>query len=117
MTLTLSADARTLATVQQKTLRTFYLFPASGTGANLPSPALQRESGVADFTWTANGGYYLSEGSDLVRVSADGSNKTVLLSNSGIFGLSACPDGRSLVFSWIARRGNERDVWRTMADG
>ena len=118
VTLTLSADAKTLATVQQKTLRTFYLFPASGTGANLPSPALARESGVADFTWTANGGYYLSEGSDLVRVSADGSNKTVLLSNSGIFGLSACADGRSVVFSWIGQGGGTNvNVWRTDADG
>ncbi len=118
VTLTLSADAKTLATVQQKNLRTFYLFPASGTGANLPSPALARESNVADFTWTTNGGYYLTEGSDLVRVSADGSNKTVLLSNSGIFGLSACSDGRSLVFSWIGQGGGTSvNVWRTDADG
>ncbi len=118
ITLTLSADAKTLATVQQKTLRSFYMFPAAGTGANPPGPALPQEKDVSDFVWTATGGFDLFEDGNLVRVSADGSGKTVLLSGLGINGLSACRDGRSLVFSWVGHGGgNQVNVWRVDADG
>ena len=118
ITITLSADAKTLATVQQKTLRSFYVFPAAGTGANPPGPALAQEKDVSDFAWTANGGFDLFEGADLVRISADGTGKTVLLSGLGIIGLNACRDGRSLVFSWIGHGGgNQVNVWRADADG
>ena len=49
--LTLSADAKTLATIQQRTLEKFYVFPATGTGANLPSPALSDEDDIGGFAW------------------------------------------------------------------
>ncbi len=118
VTITLSSDAKTLATVQQKTLESFYLFPAAGTGANPPGPALPQEKDVSDFAWAANGGFDLFENSDLVRISADGTGKTVLLSGLGIIGLNACRDGRSLVFSWVGHGGkNQVNVWRIDADG
>ena len=118
VTITLSADAKTLATVQQKTTRSFYTFPAAGTGANPPAPVLPEEKDVSDFAWSANGGFDLYEGGDLVRISADGSGKTVLLSGLGISGLDACRDGRFLVFSWIGHGGgNQINVWRVDADG
>ncbi len=118
ITITLSADAKTLATVQQKTLASFYVFPAAGTGANPPGPALPQDKDVFNFAWAANGGFDLFEGGNLVRISADGTGKTVLLSGLGIIGLSACRDGRSLVFSWVGHGGgNQVDVWRVDADG
>jgi serine/threonine protein kinase len=118
VTITLSADAKTLATVQQKTLRSFYTFPAAGTGVNPPGPALAQEKGISDFEWAASGGFDLFEDGNLLRISADGSGKTVLLSGVRIFGLNACRDGRSLVFSWIGRGGgNQVNVWRVDADG
>ena len=113
--LTLSADAKTLATVQQRTLRSFYVFPAAGTGANLPSPALPREKDIGDFAWAGTGGFYLATQGNLERVSLDGSNKTVLLSNVGTFGINACPDGRSVVFS--NGSGIYVNIWRTDANG
>jgi Tol biopolymer transport system component len=116
--LTLSADAKTLATVQQRTLRSFYVFPATVSGANLPSPVLPKERDVGDFAWAETGGFYLAGQGDFVRVSLDGSNKTVLLSNVAIFGINSCADGRSVVFSWIGQGGGTNvNVWRTDANG
>jgi serine/threonine protein kinase len=83
-TLTLSGDAKTLATVQQKTLRSFYTIPATGTGADVPAPALPQEKDISDFAWVGAGGFYLREEEDFERVSVDGSNKSVLLSNVGL---------------------------------
>ncbi|MGB0035850.1 MAG: protein kinase [Candidatus Acidiferrales bacterium] len=116
--LTLSADAKILATVQQRTLRSFYVFSATGTGTNLPSPALPRERDFTDFAWAETGGFYLAGLNDFMRVSLDGSNKTVLLSNVGIFGINSCADGRSVAFSWVGQGGgNTINVWRTDANG
>ncbi len=117
-TLTVSADAKTLSTIQQRTLRSFYVFPATGTGASSPSPALPQEKEIGDFAWAGAGGFYLAAESDLERVSVDGSNKTVLLSNAGVFGINSCPDGRSVVFSWNGPAdGTTVNIWRTDANG
>jgi len=116
-TLTISADAKTLATVQQKTFRSFYSFSVGGTGASLPAPALAQEQGVEDFAWST-GGFYLHENGSVAHVSGDGSGKTVLASNLGLLGLDACPDGRSVVLGWIGRGGgNKVNIWRTDANG
>jgi eukaryotic-like serine/threonine-protein kinase len=116
-TLTISADAKTLATVQQKTFRSFYSFPVAGTGASPPAPALAQEQGVEDFAWTASG-FYLSENGSVVHISADDTGKTVLASNLGILGIDACPDGRALVLGWVGRGGgNKVNIWRTDSNG
>jgi eukaryotic-like serine/threonine-protein kinase len=116
-TLTISADAKTLATVQQKTFRSFYTFPAAGTGANPPGPALTQEQGIEDFAWTA-GGFDLFENGSVVHISADGSGKTAVASGLGVAGIDACADGRSLVLGWIGHGGgNKINIWRTDANG
>jgi eukaryotic-like serine/threonine-protein kinase len=117
-TLTVSADGKTLATDQRKDLRTFYLFPGAGTGSNLPNPVLTQERSMDDFAWAANGGFYFHQDSNLVHVGADGSGKIVLLSDAAIFGLNLCPDGKTLLFSWLGKDGGPNvNVWRTDANG
>ncbi|MGB9403575.1 MAG: protein kinase [Candidatus Acidiferrales bacterium] len=117
-TLAVSGDATTVSTVQQRTLRSFYVFPATGTGPSPPSPALPQEKEMRDFAWAGMGGFYLAAQSDLERVSVDGSNKSVLLSNVGVFGINSCPDGRSVVFSWSGPSGGTTiNIWRTDANG
>jgi serine/threonine protein kinase len=117
-TLTLSSDDKTLATVQQRQLRNFYLLPAAGTGSSLPAPTLTQERSVDDFAWAVSGGFDLHEDLNLVHVSADDSSKTVLLSDLGLFGLNSCPDGKTIVFSWIGQGGgHEIQIWRTDANG
>ena len=117
-TLTLSADAKTLATVQRRTLRNFYVIPAAGTGANLPGPALAKERDISDFAWAGADAVYLATGDNFERESLDGSNKTILLSDVGIFGINPCPDRQSVVFSWGGQGGgNHINIWRTNLTG
>jgi eukaryotic-like serine/threonine-protein kinase len=119
ITLTLSADAKTLASVQNKRLFTVYSIPAAGTGANSPSPAIaQQQRGLLSFSWAGNDGFYLADGNQLSRVSSDGSNKTPLLSDASAFSVSACPDGRTLLLAMIASGGGTTvNIWRVNADG
>jgi len=108
-TLTLSSDGKTLATAQVRDQRSLYIFPASGTGAQLPEPAATHEGTVNDFAWAPDGGFYFQEGTDLIRTAADGSGRMVLLRDQVLFGLNLCADGKSLAFSWV-HGSSERGV-------
>jgi serine/threonine protein kinase/WD40 repeat protein len=118
-TLTLSADAKTLASVQSKRLFTMYSIPAAGTGANPTSPVIpQQQRGLLSFSWAGNDGFYLADGNQLARVSADGSNKTALLSDTSVTSVSTCPDGRVLLLTLVGQGGGTTaNIWRVNADG
>ncbi len=117
--LSLSADAKTLATVQLRRLYTLYAIPAARTGATPPTPEMpQQQKGSLSFSWAGNDGFYLAGDRQLVRVYSDGSNKTTLLNNTSITSIAACPDGRTLLLSLIGQRGgNGTNIWRVNADG
>ncbi len=117
--LTLSADAKTLATVQVKRLFTLYAIPASGTEANAPNPLMPQEQKASlNFSWAGNDGVYLAEDNHLVHESLDGSNKTTLLNNASFLSVSACPDGRAVILSLVGQGGgNATRIWRINADG
>ena len=117
--LTLSADAKTLATVQVKRLFTFYSIPANGTAATAPNPALpQQQKGSLSSSWAGNDAAYLAADNHLVRTPFDGSSTTTLLNNAPILALSACPDGRALILILIGQGGGiATRVWRVNADG
>jgi eukaryotic-like serine/threonine-protein kinase len=118
-TLTLSADARTVATVQSKRLYSLYAIPAAGTGTNLPNPVMpQQQKGFMNFTWAGNDNFYLGEDNHLVRVSSDGSNKTTLLNNASFLSVSPCPDGHVLLLALIGQGGGSAtNIWRVNTDG
>jgi len=117
-TLTVSADAKTLATIQQKILINFSILPATAIGASAPNPYLTQEKDFSDFVWAGTEGFYLSGHGNLEHVFADGSNKTVLLSSIGTSGMSFCPDGRSLILAWIGHGAEiSTNLWRTDANG
>jgi eukaryotic-like serine/threonine-protein kinase len=119
-TLTLSADGKTLATVQQKNTQTFYLIPASGSTANPPNPAPAQSKGAAMFGWGVNGEIYFGDDSNLLRMSADGSNRTTLLTepSAQIILPRGCPRGRHIVFVWANHAaGKKVNIWRVDTDG
>jgi serine/threonine protein kinase/Tol biopolymer transport system component len=118
-TLTISADAKTMATVQSKRLYTLYAIPAAGTGANTPNPAIpQQQKGFLDFSWAGKDGFYLAEDNLLVRVASDGSNKTTIASIGSSPSITGCPDGRTLLLALIGRGGGTgTNIWRINADG
>jgi eukaryotic-like serine/threonine-protein kinase len=116
-TLTLSSDAKTLATVQSKQSYILYAIPAATMGAVLPDPVMpQQQEEIVGFSWAGNDGFYLAEEGQIVRVSAKGAGKTTVFSNASMIGVAACPDGRTVL---VDRDGtkNETDLWRMNADG
>jgi len=119
---TLSADGKTLATVQQRATQTFYLLPAAGFAENTPNPApapAQVKESIF-FDWSANGTIYFDDMDSLVRMSADGEDKTKLVSDptAQIIHPTICQDGRYLVFVWAGHSAsNKTSIWRVNGDG
>ncbi len=119
-TLTVSADGKTLATVQQKTTQTFYLLPAAGFTGNPPNPAPAQIKDAIFFDWAGNGNLYFDDVDSLVRISADGADKAMLLSDPAaqVIQPNSCQDGRYIVFIWAGHSAsNKAGIWRVNADG
>ncbi len=117
-TLTLSADGRTLATVQSKAAQTMYLFGAEGFTGTLPAPAAAQSKDSHFFSWANDHELYFDGA--LVRVSIDGTNRTTLFSDrdSPMFRPTPCGLGRYIVFVWRGRSENKKtNLWRIDADG
>jgi eukaryotic-like serine/threonine-protein kinase len=118
-TLTLSADGKTLAAVQEKDMRSLYLLPAEGFTGNPPSPTIQNKN-MFVFGWASSGDLYLDSDTDMLRISRDGSSKTTLLSDpaSQIIRPTGCNGGSYILFTWSGHAGiNKVNVWRVDADG
>jgi hypothetical protein len=119
-TLTLSADGRTLATVQQRATQTFFVLPAAGFTGNPPNPAPAQVNESIFFDWAGNGVFYFDDVDSLVRMSADGGDKITLLSDPAaqIIQPTSCQDGRYIVFTWAGHSAsNKANIWRVNADG
>ena len=119
-TLTVSADGKTLATVQQKSTQTFYLLLAAGFTGNPPNPAPAQIKDANFFDWADNGTLYFDDVDSLARISAGGADKTTLLSDPAaqIIQPISCQNGRYIVFIWAGHSGgNKAGLWRVNADG
>jgi eukaryotic-like serine/threonine-protein kinase len=116
---TLSADGKTLATVQKRDTRTLYLTPAAGFSGDPPNPALAQSKDAAMFGWATNGDLYFGDGGNLLRMSVDGSNKTILLSDpdSRVLRPMSCPGSRFITFQWPHHSANKTNIWRVNTDG
>jgi serine/threonine protein kinase len=116
--LSLSADAKTLATIQTKGTFDLYRLPASGR-MNSPTPAIsQRKGSITNFAWAGNDAFYLAENLNLLRVSLVGGQETTLLRDAGVVSLSACHDGRTLLVSMLGQDANAAtNIWRADTDG
>lgn len=118
-TLTLSADGKTLATVQVKIAQNLYL--VSGTGsqaADLPTMLPPGEY-VSGFGWEGSGNLLVGESGHLLRMDKDGSNSSQILGDaaSQVLEPSACGI-RYLVFTWRFHGGTQsRTLWRANTDG
>jgi len=118
-TLTLSADGRTLASVQVKTAQNLYLVPGTGSQAPELSPVLPAGQYVSGFGWDSSGNLLVGESGKLLRMERDGSSSSQILGDatSRVLEPSAC-GARYLVFTWVFHGGTHvRDVWRANPDG
>jgi serine/threonine protein kinase/Tol biopolymer transport system component len=119
-TVSVSADSRSVATVQQKFFSSLYVFPASGTGApgkDLPAPVLDPDKTGPIFSWAGNDGFYMPLDVKTFRVGLDG-KETQLLDSSALNDIHACPDGRTVIVAWIGGGGKASvNLWRVNSDG
>jgi len=117
-TLTLSSNGRIMATVQVKTTRTLSLLSATGE----PSAAISSVPQVPDvyaFNWAADNQLFVADGPNLMRMDADGTNRTTLESDSAGFirSVSRCGE-HYLALEWAFHGGTSGiDIWRVNADG
>jgi eukaryotic-like serine/threonine-protein kinase len=118
-TLTLSADGKTLATVQTKTIQNLYLLSMGGSQPGDASAVLPPGQSVYSFDWTADGDLAFTDFSSLMRIDGERNAPTQLVgdTSAAIVDLSGCGD-RYLVFSWAFHGGtNSTNIWRANADG
>lgn len=117
-TLTLSADGKTVATVQTKATKNLYVLSATDKQSGRVNPLLTQGQSVYWFDWTADGNVIFSDYNHLSRIGADRSSPTQLVGdgNAAILELAGC--GRYAVYSWAFHGDtNSTNVWRTNADG
>ncbi len=118
-TLTLSADGKTLATVQQKVVSNLFFLPGQGSMSPTASPLVVGGETIRFFNWTPDGNLLTSDLIRLAQTDVSGKNPTVLASDpaAGIFSLSTC-GARYVVFPWAFHGGtNSIDLWRVNSDG
>jgi Tol biopolymer transport system component len=116
-TLSLSADGKTLGTVQQKIVSNFYVLPGDGSASSDIAPFGSGGEHIQFFNWTPDGGLLSSDLTQLVRRDANGQNPSQVVSDpaANILSLSAC--GQFIVFPWAFHDGNSVGIWRVKADG
>ncbi|MFY9804035.1 MAG: protein kinase [Candidatus Acidiferrales bacterium] len=117
-TVTLSADGKSLAAVQQRSTRTLYVMSAAGFTGAPPAPAAAQSKDSHFFGWAGDDEIYFD--GRLERISLDGRN-TVEISNGSalqIFRPRACPMGRYIVFAGTGAPDSSKvNIWRMDADG
>jgi eukaryotic-like serine/threonine-protein kinase len=116
-TLSLSADGKSLATVQRKVVSNFYVLPGEGSPSADVSPIASGGEHIQFFNWVADGSLLASDPSQLVRMDANGNNPTQLLSDPAANILSLWPCGPYIVFPWAFHDNNTFSIWRVNADG
>jgi eukaryotic-like serine/threonine-protein kinase len=118
-TLTLSADSKTLATVQVKTAQNLFLIPGAGSQTGESAAVLPPGEYVSGSGWDSAGNLLVGESGRLLRMRTDGSNSSQILGDSAsqVLEPSAC-GRRYLVFTWRFHEGTHgRTVWRSNFDG
>jgi eukaryotic-like serine/threonine-protein kinase len=118
-TLALSADGKTLATVQQKAVSNFYVVSAAGSASADATPLSVDGVRIGSFNWASDGALLTSDYARLVRTDIFGKNPTVLASDpsAAIFAFAPCGT-QSIVFAWAFHGGsNVTAIWRVDADG
>jgi len=118
-TLSLSADGKTLATVQQKVASNFYVLPGEGSPSADIRPSFSGGEHIQFFNWTADGHLLTSDSTQLMRWDADGQNPIQLVSDPAANILSLSPCGTQyIVFPWaFHNNGNAVSIYRVNADG
>ncbi len=118
-TLSLSADGKTLATVQEKPASNLFVVPGLGSTSPSARPLLVDGEKIAQFNWTADGSLLTSDFTRLVRTDLSGKNPTVLTADpaAAILAISSCGPNY-IVFPWAFHGDSDQTgIWRVNTDG
>jgi Tol biopolymer transport system component len=118
-TVTLSASGKIATTVQVKATHNINIIPGGGTKDSSPTPVLSETPDVFALSWANERELLLSNGTDLIEATVDGSNRKILTSDTAGSIHSATRCGRRyIVLSWSFHGGtNGARIWRLNADG
>jgi len=115
----LTADSRTVATVQQKLSFDAWVMPVANPASAKP---LTSGGNAGEVTWTPNGKIVFQKimgrgEMNIWVMESDGSNATQLTANAGRANIlpRSSPDGRYIVF--ISERSGTAHLWRMDIDG
>jgi eukaryotic-like serine/threonine-protein kinase len=118
VTLTLSADGKTLATVQYRFAQNLSLVPAAGNRAPESNPVLDQGEDLSGLGWASNGNLLVGDSGRLLRMGIDGSNSNQILGDAASEILQPTACGHYVVFSWRFHEGVRfRNIWRVNDDG
>jgi eukaryotic-like serine/threonine-protein kinase len=116
----ISADGKTLVTVDEKFSTELDLLPAAG-GTNFTRAAsFSKSSPLSDVAWTQGGAMLVAASDHLAQVDPDGARSTDLVSDptGGIDAVAFCGSGRYLFFTeHPSNRSTGSVIWRANADG
>jgi len=118
--LSLSADGKSIVSIQSQQSDSVYLLPANGNGSPAAVPGLPNETLVQSVGWDAEGNLLVTAARSILRISADGKQPVTLLNDPSerIFWSSICPRGGPILLSTFGREGkNTLSIWRINADG
>ena len=118
--LSLSADGRTLATVQKETSTQIVLMPSNGAGPLTPVPGIAPRETLPSFSWTRDGQLLISHGDRLVRQHTDGTHAVTILSDPAawISDPVSCDNDRWIALNWMIHgEGSGNAIWRVNPDG
>ena len=117
---TLSADGKTMATVQSQVQEEITILPGTGKGSATEVRNLPRQGTIPSFDWTNDGQLLVSEGQRLVRMQSDGTSAVTLVndSTSWINDVASCDSGRGFILDWMFHGGvDTANLWRTKPNG
>ncbi len=119
-TVSVTADGKTLATLQDQSFMEADVLDSSGKGTATAITGIPPQQILAGMDWSFDGHLLISEGVRLLRFAADGGDPTTLLSDSNgwIREVASCDGGKSIYMLWYLHGGTKGvKLWRANADG
>ncbi len=116
--ISISADGKTIATVQSQFVATLQTAAYDAKGAGKPVTVSSRPP-TSWFGWTPDGKLLAEQEGGIFQMNADGSNRTPLLHDDiPSFVPISCDHGRYVIFASASRGGgNSVNIWRADAAG
>ena len=119
-TLSLSADGRSMVSIQGQRSDSVFLQPLSGKAAPVAVRGLPNQAEVRNVAWDAQGNLIVTTATSILRMLPDGSRQTTILNDpsESITLASVCSRGGPILFGTAGREGKTTtNIWRVEADG